>query len=87
MFTEQNTITVQRKILMVENFDGYYMENILMDGHCFLPRARKRRNPLKFDGLKFDGLAGKCQKCQNFPHQNLVLYGMYVCASSITVSL
>ena len=29
----------------------------------------------QFDGLNFDALAGKCQKRQNFPRQNFVLYG------------
>ena len=47
------------------NFDGYrffkYLtEDILTNGQCLLPNA----------GLNFDSLAGKCQKCQNFP-----LYG------------
>ena len=27
------------------------------------------------DGLNIDGLAGKRQKCQNFPRQNFALYG------------
>ena len=34
------------------------MENILTDGHCLLQWA-KCCNALKFDGLNFDGLAGK----------------------------
>ena len=29
----------------------------------------------QFDGLNIDGLAGKRQKCQNFPRQNFALYG------------
>ena len=36
----------------------YLMENILTDGHCLLPNAVL---PWKFDGLNFDGLAGKCK--------------------------
>ena len=32
----------------------------------------------QFDGLSFDGLAGKCQKRQNPPHQNFALYGTMV---------
>ena len=32
---------------------------------------------LKNDGLNFDGLVGKHQKCQNFPHQNFVVYIQY----------
>ena len=35
----------------------YVMENILTDGHCLLPNPVL---PWKFDGLNFDGLAGKC---------------------------
>ena len=31
----------------------------------------------RFDGLKFDGLVWKCQKRQNFPHQNFVLHGIW----------
>ena len=33
-------------------------------------------NAKQFDGLNIDGLAGKRQKCQNFPCQNFVLYGI-----------
>ena len=33
-------------------------------------------NALKTDGLNFDGLAGKHQKHQNFPHLNFALYGI-----------
>ena len=36
----------------------YMMENILTDGHYFLPNAVLS---WKFDGLNFDGLAGKCK--------------------------
>ena len=43
------------------------MENIFMDGHCLSPYTCKRCIIFKqFDGLNFDGLAGKRQKCQNF---------------------
>ena len=45
----------------------YLTENILMDGQCLLPNTVL---PSKFDGLNFDGLAGKRQNRQNFP-----LYG------------
>ena len=41
----------------------YLMENILTDGHCLLPNAVLLKN---FEGLNFDGLAGK--------HQNFPLY-------------
>ena len=44
-------------------------ENILMDGHTFA----KRCFALKFDGLNFDGLDGKCH---NSPRQNFLLYGI-----------
>ena len=69
--------TVYCKILMGGNFDGYWlfkylMENILMDGHCLSPYTCKCCIVCKqFDGLKFDGLAGKCQKHQNFPDKIL----------------
>ena len=37
-----------------------------MDGHCLSPYTCKRCITVKqFDGLNFDGLAGKCQKRQN----------------------
>ena len=32
-------------------------------------------NAKQFDGLNIDGLAGKRQRHQNFPHQNFALYG------------
>ena len=35
-----------------------------MDGQCLLPKIVL---PSKFDGLNFDGLAGKRQNRQNFP--------------------
>ena len=35
-----------------------------MDGQCLLPNTVL---PSKFDGLNFDGLAGKHQNRQNFP--------------------
>ena len=51
------------------------MENILTDGHCLSPYTCKCCIVFKqFDGLNFDGLAGKRQKRQNFPHQNFALY-------------
>ena len=52
------------------------MENILTDGHCLSPYTCKRCIVFKqFDGLNFDGLAGKHQKRQIFPCQNFMLYG------------
>ena len=42
-----------------------------MDGQCLLPNTVL---PSKFDGLNFDGLAGKRQNHQNFP-----LYGIQLC--------
>ena len=63
------------------NFDRYRLfkyltENILTDGHYLLPCICKRCNVFKiFDGLKFDSLAGKRQKRQNFPCQNFALFG------------
>ena len=36
----------------------YLMENVLTDDHCLLPNSAL---PWKFDGLNFDGLAGKCK--------------------------
>ena len=74
--------TVQCKILMGGNFDGYrlfkyLMENISTDGHCLSPYTCKCCIIVKqFDRLNFDGLAGKRQKCQSFPHQKFALYGM-----------
>ena len=39
-----------------------------MDGHCLSPYTCKCCIVFKqFDGLNFDSLAGKHQKCQNFP--------------------
>ena len=55
------------------NFDGYWLfkyltEKILTDGHCLSPYICKCCTVFKqFDGLNFDGLAGKHQKRQNFP--------------------
>ena len=40
-----------------------------MDGQCLFPNT-VHVLPQKFDGLNFDGLAGKRQKHQNFPRQN-----------------
>ena len=54
------------------NYDGYWlfkylMENILMDGHYLSPYTCKCCIVFKqFDGLNFDGPAGK--------HQNFALY-------------
>ena len=43
-------------------------ENILTDGHLLSAYTCKCCIVLKqFDGLNYDGLAGKCQKRQNFP--------------------
>ena len=48
-----------------------------MDGHCLSLYTCKGCIVFKqFDGLNFDGLAGKHQKRQNFPHQNFALYGI-----------
>ena len=66
---------------MAQIFDGYrffkyLMENILTDGYCLSLYTCKRCIAFKqFDGLNFDGLAGKHQKRQNFPRQNFALYG------------
>ena len=50
-----------------------------MDGHCLSPYTCKRCIVLEqFDGLNFDGLAGKHQKRQNFPRQNFALCGSVV---------
>ena len=55
------------------------MENILTDRHCLSPYTCKRCIVFKqFNGLNFDGPAGKRQKRQNFPRQNFVLYGMNI---------
>ena len=43
------------------------MENILTDGPCLSPYTCKRCIVFKqFDGLNFDGVAGKHQKRQKF---------------------
>ena len=61
------------------------MENILTDGYCLLPYTCKRCTVFKqFDRLNFDGLAQKCQKCQNFmlysSGKNVVYIGSgYLC--------
>ena len=52
------------------------MENILTDGQCLLPNTVL---PSKFDGLNFDGLAGKRQNRQNFP-----LYGIMMQISQLS---
>ena len=39
-------------------------------------------NAKQFDGLNIDGLAGKCQKRQNFPRQNFAPYGIKLHLSS-----
>ena len=42
--------------------------NISTDGHCLSPYTCKHCIVYEqFDGLNFDGLAGKHQKRQNFP--------------------
>ena len=52
------------RTLTLRIFDG----NILTDGHCLSPYTCKGCIVFKqFDGLNFDGLAGKHQKHQNFP--------------------
>ena len=54
---------------IAQNFDRYQlfkylMKNILTDGHYLLPCTCKCCNVFKiFNGLKFDSLAGKHQKC------------------------
>ena len=49
------------------------MENILIGGQRLSPCTCKHCIVFKqFDGLNFDGLAGKRQ---NFPSQNFALYG------------
>ena len=59
-------------ILTLQIFDG----NILTDDHCLSPYTCIRCIVFKpFDGLNFDGLAWKHQKCQNCPCQNFALYG------------
>ena len=58
------------------------MENILTDGHCLSPYTCKRCIVFKqFDGLNFDGLAGKHQKHQNFPPSKFALYS--ICKNGI----
>ena len=42
------------------------MENILTDGTVFHHALVNTVMLLKTSGLNFDGLAGKCPKCQNF---------------------
>ena len=60
----------------------YSMENILTDGPCLSPYTCKRCIVFKkFDGLNFDGLAGKHQK-----HQNFALYGNFIDCIPIVTS-
>ena len=66
-------------------FDGYWLskyltENILTDSHCLSPYTCKCCIVFKqFDRLNFDSLAGKHQKCRNFPLSKFALYGfMYI---------
>ena len=50
-----------------DSSNNYLMENIFTEGHCLSPYTLKRCTVFKqFDGLNFDGLAGKHQKLQNF---------------------
>ena len=69
----------------MQNFDGeiltdtdsskYLTETILTDGYRLSPYTCKRCTVLKqFDRLNFGNLVRKCQKRQNFPRQNFVLY-------------
>ena len=45
----------------------YLMENILTNGHCFSPYTCKCCTVFKqFDGLYFDGLAGKASSMSKF---------------------
>ena len=54
---------------------NYLMENILTDGHCLSPYTCKCCIVFKqFNGLNFDGLAGKRQKLQNFPPVRILHY-------------
>ena len=63
---------------MGANFDGYWLFKYLTDGHCLSPYTCKHCIVFKqFNGLNFDGLAGKHQKRQNFLRQNFALYGIY----------
>ena len=52
-------------MLSFQIYDGKYIDrrSLSFSKHCIA---------LKFDGLNFDGLAGKCQK-----HQNFLLYGTF----------
>ena len=48
-----------------------------MDGYCILPYTCKCCTVLKqFDGLNFDGLAGKSKTSKFYPGQNFPLYGI-----------
>ena len=66
------------------NFDGYWLfkyltESILTDVYCLSPYNCKHSTVFKqFDGLNFDGLAGMCQKHQNFAlYGNGIIYSWY----------
>ena len=51
-----------------------------MDGHCLSPYTCKYYIVVKqFDGLNFDGLAGKCQKRQIFPQPKF-------CATQLSIT-
>ena len=68
-------ITIVFTYYIAQNFDGYWLFNILMDGHCLSPYTCKHCIVFKhYDELNFDGLAGKCLKSQISPRQNFVLY-------------
>ena len=46
-----------------------------MDGHYLSPYTCKHCIVFKhFDGLNFDSLAGKCQKCLNLPPVKILRY-------------
>ena len=74
---------------IAQNFDGYWLfkyltENILTDGDCLSPYTCKRPIVFKqFDGLNFDGLAGKHQKCQNFPPSKVCVI-LYIIRTTVT---
>ena len=62
-------------LLDTDSSNNYLTKNILTDNYCLSPYTCKRCIVFKqFDGLNFDSLAVKCQKRQNFTHQNFALY-------------
>ena len=56
----------------------YLTENILTDGYCLSPYTCKCCIVFKqFEGLNFDGLAGKHQKTSKFPSVKILCYTLY----------